>query len=165
MINIIEIESVKNSINDVLETVDLPDKKLQKICNLLRESMEDYHWVGYYLVDIESASELILGPFAGDATEYTRIDFGRGVCGQVADTLAVRVVDDVSLESNYLSCSPAVRSEFVAPLLWNGKLVGELDLDSGTKAAFRKSDVELLKWVAEVTAEEAARVAGLRLAE
>ncbi|MCK5036004.1 MAG: GAF domain-containing protein [Candidatus Sabulitectum sp.] len=165
MINIIEIESVKNSINDVLNAADPPVKKLQKICDLLRESMEDYHWVGYYLVHAESASELILGPFAGDATEYTRIDFGRGVCGQVADTMAARVVDDVSLEPNYLSCSPDIRSEFVAPVIWNGKLVGELDLDSGTKAAFRETDVELLKWVAEVTAEDAARVAGFHLAE
>ncbi len=163
MINIIEIESVKNSINDVLNTVDLPVEKLQKICNFLRESMEDYHWVGYYLVDRESV--LILGPFAGDATEYTRIDFGRGVCGQVADTMAALVVDDVSLEPNYLSCSPDVKSEFVAPVIWNGKLVGELDLDSGTKAAFKEADVELLEWVAEVTAEHAACVAGFHLAE
>jgi len=159
------IESVKNSINDVLKAVDLPVEKLQLICNLLHESIEDYHWVGYYLVDRESASELILGPFAGDATEHTRIDFGRGVCGQVADTMTARVVDDVSLEPNYLSCSPDVRSEFVAPVIWNGKLVGELDLDSGTEAAFRETDVELLKWVAEVTAEHAACVAGFYLAE
>lgn len=159
------IKTIKNSVNDILNTVELPVEKLQKICDLLRESKEDYHWVGYYLVDRESASELILGPFAGEATEHTIIGFGRGVCGQVADTLTARVVDDVSLEPNYLSCSPDVRSEFVAPLLWNGKLVGELDLDSATKAAFREVDVELLEWVAEVTAEEAARVAGFHFAE
>ncbi len=163
MINI--IEAVKNSVNDVLNTADLPAEKLQKICNLLRGSMEDYHWVGYYLVSTESTSELILGPFAGAATEYTRIGFGMGVCGQVADSLTARVVDDVSLEPNYLSCSPDIRSEFVAPVIWNGKLVGELDLDSGKMAAFRETDIELLEWVAGVTAEEAARVAGFHIAE
>ncbi|MCK5132575.1 MAG: GAF domain-containing protein [Candidatus Sabulitectum sp.] len=153
-------EMVKSAVTGILKSEDSPWEKLQSICNLLREEMEDYHWVGYYFVDKDSTSELILGPFAGAATEHKKIDFGEGVCGQAANTLSVFVVDDVSLESNYLSCSPDVRSEFVAPVIREGKLVGELDLDSRTIAAFREIDVELLNWVAEVTAEAVSSIAG-----
>lgn len=138
-----------------------PEPKLQAVCDVLRSQVPSYHWVGYYLVDRDSAEELILGPFAGEPTEHTRIRFGQGICGQAASTLEVYVVDDVEAESNYLSCSPDVRSEFVAPVTYRGRLVGELDLDSHTPAAFSEEDSIFLKWVAETTAEAVAGAASL----
>ncbi|MCK5786980.1 MAG: GAF domain-containing protein [Candidatus Sabulitectum sp.] len=150
------VDVVKKLIADILINNESAGRALQTVCDLLREEMDDYHWVGYYLVDPALPSELILGPFAGAPTAYTRIGFGKGICGQAARSLSVLVVDDVNLESNYLSCSSDVRSEFVAPILWKGKLVGELDLDSNRIAAFGKEDIELLNRVAEVTAEAVA---------
>ncbi len=138
-----------------------PEAKLQAVCDVLRLEVPDYHWVGYYLVDKEGENELILGPFAGEPTEHTRIRFGQGICGQAASTLEVFVVDDVDAESNYLSCSPHVKSEFVAPVTYRGKLVGELDLDSHTPAAFSREDSIFLKWVAETTADAVAGAAAL----
>lgn len=140
-----------------------PEARLQAVCDLLRGEMPDYHWVGYYLVDRASPGELVLGPFAGEPTEHTRISFGQGICGQAASTLEVFVVDDVEKESNYLSCSPHVRSEFVAPVMYRGTLVGELDLDSHTIAAFGEADSALLKWVAETTAEAVAEAASIEV--
>ncbi len=95
-------------------------------------------WVGFYLVDPHREERLVLGPFSGEPTEHTSIAFGEGICGQAADTLQVFVVDDVEAESNYLSCSPSVKSEFVAPVMMKGVLVGELDIDSHTKAASKR---------------------------
>ena len=159
------VDAVKENIADILINDRSSEKALQTVCDLLREEIDDFHWVGYYLVDPASPSELILGPFAGAPTEHTRIGFGEGICGQAASSLSVIVVDNVNSESNYLSCSPDVSSEFVAPILWKGKLVGELDLDSNRVAAFGKADVTLLNWVAEVTAEAVALSAGFQLEE
>lgn len=39
------------------------------------------------------------------------------------------MVQDVSEEAKYLSCSPKVRSEIVVPVLREGEIVGELDID------------------------------------
>ena len=158
-------ELMKTAISEILSCADEATVKLQKICDLLREKKNGYDWVGYYLVDKDSDAELILGPYAGAATEHTRIGFGEGICGQAASTLKVFVVDDVNAESNYLSCSPDVKSEFVAPVMWNGKLVGELDLDSSRIAAFGEHDIELLNWIAEATSEAVADTAGFQLAE
>ncbi len=58
---------------------------------------------------------------------------------------------------------PAVlgKSEFVAPVMMKGVLVGELDIDSHTKAAFEKEDAAFLGWVADITAPAVAGAAGL----
>ncbi len=158
-------ELIKTTVSDILKSDDSAVNKLQNVCNLLKNSVSRYDWVGFYLVDPDSTSELILGPYTGAATEHTRIGFGEGICGQAASSLSVFIVDDVSLESNYLSCSPDVKSEFVAPVIREGILVGELDLDSSTVAAFGQSDIDLLNWIAEVSAVSVASAAGFKLAE
>lgn len=60
------------------------DEKLKAVCELLRDNVSYYDWVGFYLAD-EDKRELILGPFVGEPTEHTRISFGQGICGQAAE--------------------------------------------------------------------------------
>ncbi|MCP4649787.1 MAG: GAF domain-containing protein, partial [PVC group bacterium] len=88
--------------------------------------------------------ELILGPYAGDTTEHTRINFGQGICGLAAEKEETIIVNDVSGESNYLSCNINVKSEIVLPIFKNNRIVGEFDLDSHTASRFNKQDKEFL---------------------
>jgi GAF domain-containing protein len=120
---------------------------LQEICALLHDNIPHYNWVGFYLVDPPGSRWLVLGPFVGAPTEHTRIPFGRGVCGQAAEQRQTVVVDDVSQEGNYLSCSVDVRSEIVLPLIKDGMIHGELDIDSHVPAAFTESDRSFLDCV------------------
>lgn len=154
-------EEIRQAVTGILDSELEPAGKLQAVCDLLRSEGKHYDWVGYYLVDGETENELILGPFSGEPTEHIRIGYGQGICGQAAASLEVFVIDDVNSQSNYLSCSPHVKSEFVAPVIWENVLVGELDLDSHTKAAFGEKDSELLLWIADVTAADVSRAAGL----
>lgn len=108
---------------------------LQRLCNHIHSSVDGCDWVGFYIV-IPGTRELALGPYAGEPTDHLRIPFGRGICGQAAEAERTFVVDDVTLESNYLSCSPRVQSEVVIPVFDEGRVVGELDIDSHTPAAF-----------------------------
>ena len=61
-------------------------------------------------------------------------------------------MQDVTQETNYLSCSPDVRSEIVLPIFHEDQLVGELDIDSHDLAPFSEADRRLLdqicRWVA-----------------
>jgi L-methionine (R)-S-oxide reductase len=136
-----------------------PASALQATCALLAERVAHYDWVGYYLVDPESPRELFLGPYVGEPTEHGRIPFGRGICGQAAETEETFIVQDVTAESNYLSCSLSVRSEIVVPVFHEGRIVGEIDIDSHALAPFTEEDRALLERVAELTAPlcEAAR--------
>ena len=106
----------------------------------MKERVESYDWVGFYLVDVERERELVLGPFAGEPTDHKRIRFGQGICGQAADLLKVFIVPDVTKESNYLSCNARVRSEIVIPLFRGETLVGELDIDSHLPDPFDEKD-------------------------
>jgi GAF domain-containing protein len=119
------------------------EAKMLEICWLLNSKFPHYNWVGFYIST--GNRELVLGPFVGEPTEHVRIPFGRGVCGQAAETRRTFVVDDVSKEPNYLSCSMYVRSEIVLPILVKGEIAGELDIDSHTPGAFAKEDREFLE--------------------
>jgi L-methionine (R)-S-oxide reductase len=138
-----------------------PTDRLDRICALLLEGMPSCQWAGFYVVDPSEPGMLVLGPFAGEPTEHVRIRFGEGVCGQAAAALRTFIIDDVAAEPNYLSCSPAVRSEIVVPVFHEGRLVGELDLDSHTPSGFSSGDGALLGWLAEQTGGAVAAFATL----
>jgi putative methionine-R-sulfoxide reductase with GAF domain/REP element-mobilizing transposase RayT len=122
------------------QTDDNPDKALQAVCEILKEKVPHYDWVGFYLTDPNIERQLILGSFAGAPTDHVRIAFGEGICGQAAERKQTFIVPDVSKETNYLSCSPTVKSEIVLPILNEGETLGELDIDSHTIDAFSKED-------------------------
>ncbi|MDD5089440.1 MAG: GAF domain-containing protein [Candidatus Wallbacteria bacterium] len=126
--------------------------KLQRICDLLRKEVEHYDWVGFYLADPVKERNLVLGPFSGEPTEHTSIAFGQGICGQAADREETFVVQDVTAETNYLSCSSAVKSEIVVPVSKSGRIVGELDIDSHVFSPFQPDDREFLEKVAGLVA-------------
>jgi len=134
------IESVTN----IVQSSQTRDEKLMAICQLLHESVPYYHWVGFYIADCRK-KELNLGPFVGVPTEHVKIPFGRGVCGQAAETLDMIVVQNVDLESNYISCGIDVKSEIVVPVFKDGRFVAELDIDSHAEHPFTEKDKVLLK--------------------
>ena len=126
---------------------------LRRVCAILHDSVSHYDWVGFYRVDPPGSRELALGPFVGAPTEHARIPFGKGVCGRAAEERATIVVQDVTREANYLSCSVNVKSEIVLPLMKGTLLLGELDIDSHTAAAFTDADREFLIAVCECVSD------------
>jgi len=139
-----------SAVKNIVAGSEKSDAKLQEVCDLLRQSIPGYDWVGFYLVDPVNDGELILGPYAGEPTEHVRINFGQGICGQAAEKEETIIVDDVASESNYLSCNINVKSEIVLPIFKNNKIIGELDLDSHTTGRFDKKDREFLSKVIEI---------------
>jgi len=129
------------------------DKKLKLLCAMLRDQVDYYDWVGFYFTDPENERGLVLGPYVGEPTEHTRIPFGQGICGQAADREETFVVQDVTKESNYLSCSIHVRSEIVVPIFKDGRVMGEIDIDSHVTDPFTVVDEEFLGRLAEMVGE------------
>ncbi|RMH75339.1 MAG: GAF domain-containing protein [Calditrichaeota bacterium] len=134
----------------LVETGNSRPAVLEQVCRLLHEAVDYYDWVGFYLVHPERERELVLGPYVGDPTEHTRIPFGRGICGQAAERGETFVVQDVSREQNYLACSLAVKSEIVVPIFKDGRIVGELDIDSHRLSPFTEADREYLERICEL---------------
>src|SRR6056297_3706111 len=139
-------ETLRPHITTILETNNQIDIKLQKVCNLLKEKIDHYDWVGFYFKNGDK-EELKLGPYAGAPTDHTIIPFGKGICGQVAVSNQNFVVPDVQAQDNYIACSISVKSEIVVPLFVNGENIGQIDIDSNITDPFTEEDERFLEFV------------------
>lgn len=122
------------------------DEKLQAICTLLNAEIDYYNWVGFYFANHDTQT-LHLGPYVGAETDHTVIPFGKGICGQVAESNTNFVVPDVAAQDNYIACSFTVKSEIVVPLFVNGKNIGQIDIDSHVIDPFTAEDERFLEFV------------------
>ncbi len=143
---------IKNILNQIISNQVSDNKKLQSICDLLRNEITHYNWVGFYFTNGDK-QELKLAQFSGNLTEHTIIPFGKGICGQVALSNQNFVVQDVSEQDNYISCGFEVKSEIVVPIFKNGINIGQIDVDSHQRSPFTKKDEELLEYVCEKVAK------------
>ena len=119
---------------------------------LLNETLPDTVFAGYYLFQ---EGELILGPFQGRVS-CTRIQLGKGVCGESAAKKKTMIVDNVKEHENYISCDSAAMSEIVVPMLDNDQLIGVLDIDSSKTRSYDEIDQLFLeKFAASLVAARA----------
>ena len=126
------------------------DDILRRVVDLLHDRFDAYSWIGIYFVE---GDELVLGPWRGpQATEHVRIPVGQGICGAAAASGRTEIVDDVNADPRYLACFPSTRSEIVVPISHEGRVVGEIDIDSDRPAAFGEDDRAVLERVASLIA-------------
>ena len=123
---------------------------MAKTVALLQRERPHYNWVGVYLLE---ETELVLGPYVGKPTPHTRIPLNKGICGAAASSGQTLIVDDVNSDPRYLACSLETRSEIVVPIARDGRVLGEIDIDSDKPAAFTEEDRALLEGVARILAD------------
>ena len=118
------------------------------IVGRLQERLPHFDWVGFYMIEKGRPGEdpmLVLGPYVGAETPHKRIPLNQGICGAAVSSGQTVVVDDVNADPRYLACSIETKSEIVAPVFVKGNVVGELDIDSHTPAAFTDEDRKLVE--------------------
>ena len=140
------VKNLQLEIDNIINTANTKEAKLQGICDYLKAEIAYYDWVGFYFKNGDK-EELKLAEFAGEPTEHTIIPFGKGICGQVAVSNENFVVQDVSEQDNYISCGWKVKSEIVIPIFVNNENIGQIDIDSHTANPFTKNDEELLEYI------------------
>ena len=146
----IDRDTLLTSIRSAVAAAPNAGSAMTQAVRLLKDGIPYYSWVGIYLLD---GDELVLGPFLGKPSPHTRIPLGRGICGAAATEKATIIVDDVNADDRYLACSIETKSEIVVPIMEDGDVLGEIDIDSDTPAAFGAADRELLEHVAALLAE------------
>lgn len=140
-------------IEDILAREADAIRAMEAVVRTLEAAVPAYSWVGIYLLH---GNELVLGPFVGKPSPHTHIPVGRGICGAAAAEKATIVVDDVNADPRYLACSLDTKSEIVVPIMLDGNVLGEIDIDSDRTAAFSPADRELLEQVAALLAPKLA---------
>lgn len=138
-------EQYESLIPQIKGLVTGEDDLIANLANVTAALKEQFNWlwVGFYLV---KGDELVLGPFQGPVA-CTRIEKGKGVCGASWAQAETLIVPDVDAFPGHIACSSASKSEIVLPLISNGTVVGVLDVDSESLAAFDETDA---KYLAEI---------------
>ncbi|MEM7483579.1 MAG: GAF domain-containing protein [Bacteroidota bacterium] len=145
--------SLRPKVTEILsENEKSIENRLEELCQLLKDTVEYYDWVGFYFKN-GNKNELKLGPYAGEPTDHTIIPFGKGICGQVAVSNENFVVPDVAAQDNYIACSITVKAEIVVPLFKNGANIGQIDIDSNTPDPFTEEDEHFLEFINEKVAQ------------
>lgn len=122
------------------------DKIIHRAVERIHEVGSPYDWVGIYLL---SGEHLVLHSYIGRPTDLTRIRVGDGVCGAaVAEDRDINV-PDVHEFDGYLACSTETQSEIVVLIKDGERILGEIDIDSDTPAAFDDGARDELRTVAE----------------
>lgn len=133
---------VLRQLADIVSRGATRDVVLDLAVGLLKMAHPHYSWLGVYLLEGDT---LVLGPYIGRPTEHVRIPLGEGICGLAARTRQTVNVPDVNADPRYLACSLETRSELVVPIMCNGQVLGEIDVDSDDAAAFAALDEDLLQ--------------------
>ena len=146
-----KIDEVRKAADRLNSEARTADQLMEGISLLLNKEMLKYNWVGFYMLEAgASPPALVLGRFQGAMTVHTRIGLNQGICGAAASSGKTVVVDDVKKDPRYLACSLETQSEIVVPIFVQGKVAGELDIDSHFLAAFAAEDRELVEYCAEL---------------
>lgn len=115
---------------------------LANISSVIYYGYSDLNWAGFYFV---KGGQLIVGPFQGKPA-CTPIPFTKGVCGRCYREKAVQRIDDVLAVKDHIACDSASRSELCVPVIVNGEMVMEIDLDSPVASRFDEDfEKEILK--------------------
>ena len=147
-----DYRSALEALDRILNRESEADEVLRRTVDLLHDRFDEYSWVGIYVVE---GDDLVLGPWKGpEATEHLRIPIGQGICGAAAASGRTEIVDDVNADERYLACFVSTRSEIVVPIAYEGRVVGEIDIDSDLPAAFGDADREFLERVAGLVSQQ-----------
>ena len=142
------MEPVTRELRQALHKIDSFEEACRVTVRALRGYATHYNWVGIYM---REGDELVLVAWDGPAaTQHTRISVGEGICGLAAGIGETVVVDDVNADDHYLACFPQTRAEIVVPFLLGQEVIGEIDVDSDTRAAFTQTDRDLIEEAASI---------------
>jgi GAF domain-containing protein len=140
---------LSHSLAGTIASARTPHDAMDAVVAALKHELPAYNWVGIYLLE---GDELVLGPFRGAPTPHVRIPLNRGICGAAASQQETIVVDDVHSDPRYLACSIETKSEIVVPIMKDGVVYGEIDIDSHSHAAFGDKDRILREEIADALA-------------
>ena len=148
-----EQQDLAKELTALAETATDAEELMSIIVGRLQERLAHFNWVGFYMLEKSrdgGEPVLVLGPYVGAVTPHTRIPLNQGICGAAASSGRTVIVDDVNSDPRYLACSLDTKSEIVVPVTVKGEVVGELDIDSHTPAAFQDDDRQLVEHCARL---------------
>src|SRR5262249_24985331 len=134
----INIEQFLVDLADALNTTLDLDTLLTRVAEMVR-TVIPYEIFAILLVH-EKSQDMRMRFNIGHTHEVERMKFkvGQGVTGQAVQRREVVLVNDVSLEPNYINGHPLVKSELAVPLIAKDKVIGVIDIQSNEVGYFQE---------------------------
>jgi GAF domain-containing protein len=135
-------ERIIKQLEELLPKTDFLYAKMATINALLYHKMNNFFWVGFYLL---LNDELTVGPYQGSlACQVLKKNVG--VCWAAINEKKTIIVPDVHQFPGHIACDSRTKSEIVIPVKnQNNEIIGCLDVDSDTLAAFDEIDALYLE--------------------
>jgi sigma-B regulation protein RsbU (phosphoserine phosphatase) len=137
---------------------------LEEVLKLVMDTLGSvlpYDAAGIYLIEAKSETEENQYIFKSKAVRGYEISFelveprlklGEGFIGYVAQTGKPLICHDVSKDPRYFPARKRTRSEIVAPIISNDKVIGVFDLESDDLNAYTEDDLSVLQLLASQVA-------------
>ncbi len=129
---------------------------LDEVLNLVMDTLDSlipYDAAGIYLIEFGTEEEdpyvfkskAIRGYKISFELIEPRLRMGEGFLGDVAQSGRPIISPDVSKDDRYFPAREQTRSEMVAPIVSNDKVIGVFDLESDTLGAYSEDDLAVLQ--------------------
>lgn len=129
---------------------------LDEVLNLVMDTLGSvlpYDAAGIYLIEQASEdgspyvfkSKVIRGYEISFELIEPRLKMGEGLLGKVAQTGKSIISPDVSQDPRYFKARSRTRSEMVAPIISNDRVIGAFDLESDHLNAYSEDDLSILQ--------------------
>src|SRR5271157_6147167 len=138
-----------NEISRELSSVLVLNELLRKIGTLTKR-LVDYHRFGILLADDQAETFNTVISLKQDERmpERSTVNFGQGIVGAAASLRQPVVVPDVSKDPRYILVNPETRSEMTVPLIYRGRVIGVIDLESSQLTYFNDEHVRIYSTLA-----------------
>jgi sigma-B regulation protein RsbU (phosphoserine phosphatase) len=138
-----------NEISREMSSVLVLSELLRKIGTLTKRLI-DYHRFSILLADEQTRTFNAVIFLKEDEHQPERgmVHFGQGVVGAAADLRQTVVVPDVSKDPRYVLVNPETRSEMATPLIYRGRVIGVVDLESPQLNYFSEEHVRIFSTLA-----------------
>lgn len=100
----------------------------------------------------EQRSQRGFSPEEAQRAQTVSLTLDQGINGRAFRTQQTVRVDDVKTDPGYFPLTPGTRSELVMPIIHNGQVLGNLDLQSPELGTFRDADLDFLSALADQAA-------------
>ena len=138
-----------NEISRELSSVLVLNELLRKIGTLTKR-LVNYHRFSIMLADEQAKTFNSVLTLRQDESlpDKTTVRFGQGIVGAAADSLQPVVSPDVSRDPRYIRINPETKSEMTVPLIYRGRVIGVVDLESPSLNYFTEEHVRIFSTLA-----------------
>ena len=138
-----------NEISREMSSVLVLSELLRKIGTLTKRVI-DYHRFSILLADEQAQTFNVVISLKQDEhqPEKGMVRFGQGLVGAAAELRQTVVVPDVSKDPRYVQLNPETRSEMTTPLIYRGRVIGVVDLESPQLNYFTEEHVRIFSTLA-----------------